>query len=191
MRQDAEKPCLHDPFVTLTPGWSGPPREGCRRRCGAEGGCRVPRKKHHQRITAWRARLSGSLKSTVPAGCRRITAKRVSSRRARSSLALRFQLSLPCRERFDLCCRNDDFDAVRLALHHFFRDEDWGRSEAEERAHFGAHCALSCSSDDLRNLAELLAIGTVQRETHEPGVRLLGGSHLFLLRVSEKRCSER
>src|SRR5215470_539967 len=90
--------------------------------------------------------------------------------RARSSLALRFQLSLPCRERFDLRCRHDDFDAVRLSLHHFFRDEDWGRSEAEKRAHFGAHRALSCSSNDLRNLAELLAVGTVQRETHEPGV---------------------
>jgi hypothetical protein len=42
--------------VGLTPGWSGAPREGCRRRCGAEGGCRVPRKKHHQRITAWSRR---------------------------------------------------------------------------------------------------------------------------------------
>src|SRR6516162_8920310 len=93
-------------------------------------------------------------------------------------LALRFQLSLPCRERFDLRCRHDDFDAVRLSLHHFFRDEDWGRSEAEKRAHLGAYRALSCSSDDLRNLAELLAVGTVQRETHEPGVWLLGGSHL-------------
>ena len=85
-------------------------------------------------------------------------------------LALRFQLSLPCRESLDLRCRHDDFDAVRLSVYHFFRDEDGGRSKAEERAHFGAHRALSCSSDDLRNLAELLAVGTVQRETHEPGV---------------------
>src|SRR5262249_54972323 len=117
----------------------------------------------------WEARPSGSLKS-LPGGLLSNNRQRVSSRRARSSLALRFQLSLPCREPFDLRCRDDDYDAVRLSLHHFFRDEDWGRSEAEERAHFGAHRALSCSSDDLGNLAELLAVGTVQRETHEPGV---------------------
>jgi len=59
---------------------------------------------------------------------------------------------------------------VRLSLQHFLRDEDRGRSEAQERAHFGSHRALSCNSDDLCNLAEFLAVGTVQRETIEAGI---------------------